>query len=157
MGRTIEKIINCQNGRDRFVAIFEEKEYGKWYGIGVRTMPPFGFLDKYKIKKEVKNHNRPTSGLKGLDFSSIMMKVSRESQSDTTVRGEFYSGSIECPYCGNRDFFSCGTCKTWTCRSYQANVAFCSVCEENRTITGTIKEASGNVNQNSGYGKGKKF
>lgn len=50
MGRIINLIIYCQNGKGRYKAYFEERLHVHWYGIRSEAMPNLSFFEKISLK-----------------------------------------------------------------------------------------------------------
>ena len=56
-----------------------------------------------------------------------------------------YTGpQYKCPYCGNKSFVRCGTCKKITCIPSGAKDFKCAYCDKTGQIDGIIKDISGN-------------
>lgn len=68
--------------------------------------------------------------------------IKAEKYEETTIKGYFnltkdYPG---CPYCGNKNFFSCGICKKLTCWDGITKTVECAHCGKISEINGTISK-----------------
>lgn len=135
MGRVINLIIYCQNGKGRYRAYFEERVHGHWYGIRSEKMPDLSFFEKLSLKNQ---HKKSSSG--SLALKSF--KVSNTSAGGN-FSGEFYSGSLRCPTCGNSNFVKCHRCGELTCWNGKSNFV-CAVCGNSGEVKGTISDVSAN-------------
>ena len=133
MGREVSITIYCRNGKHRYEAIYEEKTPGEWYCIESKPLPPMGFFERRRMKKE---QNSATSNLSKTAPTNT-----------TTVNGTFYTGGkLKCPTCGNTSYVRCGRCKALTCLPQGSKSFSCAVCGNQGTIKGTIKSMSANTN-----------
>ena len=144
MGRIIDVVIYCANSKNRYKAFFEEKQPGKWYGIGTEKLEPLSFFKRFALKMGAKKGNN----------SSPYAKVGVGGVT-ANVQGTFYLGNHKCPFCGNTNYVKCHVCREWTCNKNGATQFKCAVCGNSGKITGTINAASGNLSQ--GQKSGKKF
>ena len=135
MGRTINLIIYCQNGKGRYRAYFEERVHGHWYGVRSEKMSDLSFFEKLSLK----NQHKKSSGGGSLALKSF--KVS--SSSGGNFSGQFYAGNLKCPTCGNSNFVKCNNCGELTCWSGKSGFT-CAVCGNSGEVTGTISDVSAN-------------
>lgn len=133
MGRIINLIIYCQNGKGRYRAYFEERVHGHWYGIRSEAMPNLSSFDKLSLKNSHKKQSGSSVGLKSFKIGST--------SSNGNFTGQFYTGSLKCPSCGNSNFVKCSVCGELTCWN-GASKFTCAVWGHTGEVKGTISDVS---------------
>lgn len=133
MGRVINLVIYCQNGKGRYKAYFEEREHGQWYGIRSEAMPNLSFFEKLSLKN---SHKKQSGG-------SIRLKSFKIGNASTSgnYTGQFYKGNLKCPSCGNSNFVKCSVCGELTCWNGKGKFT-CAVCGNSGEVKGTISDVS---------------
>lgn len=144
MFREINVVIYCANSNNRYHAYFEEKQPEKWYGSRTEKMTPPSFFERMSMKSKAKK-SKTSSPFAKLGGESMLNKSSNQ----TNVRGAFFIGSHQCPFCGNNNFVKCHVCHEWTCNPNGATQFTCAVCGNSGKITGQIDAASGSLSQNN--------
>ncbi len=137
MGRVINLVIYCQNGRGRYRAYFEEQQPKQWYGIRAEQMPDLSIFER-----SLKNQNSKNFG----DSLAVKYPAAGNTSAEESYSGAFYSGCLKCPTCGNTGFVKCGRCGELTC--WNEGHFVCAACGNSGEVTGTISD----VNANSGGG-----
>lgn len=148
MGRIIDVVIYCRNSKNRYKAFFEEKQPGKWYGMYTEKMAPPSFFERLSLKNKVKKE-RSGSSFSKLNFGSSITKENGKNE----VKGTFFIGAHQCPFCGNTNFVKCNTCHEWTCNKNGDTYFKCAVCDNSGKISGKIDSASGNLAQSQSKNK----
>ncbi|MBQ6980318.1 MAG: hypothetical protein IJQ07_06705 [Clostridia bacterium] len=145
MGRIISKTIYCANSKGRYLAYFEEKTPGQWVGIKSERLPDMSFFEKKRLKSKMQHKNKP-SIFKSISLININIAPIK---SDADVNGEFFSGTLKCPNCGNTNFIKCNVCGELTCARQKETHFTCAVCGNSGPVSGTITNLNGNVNRNN--------
>lgn len=140
MGRIINLVIYCRNGKGRYKAYFEEKSPGYWYGIRAERMPDLSFFEKLSLKNSHKQK-----------FGSSLLKTFRmeNGSANENYTGEFCRGDLKCPSCGNNNFVKCGVCGELTCWNDASPNFVCAVCGNSGQVSGIISGVSANSSNNS--------
>ncbi len=133
MGRIINLVIYCQNGKGRYKAYFEERVHGHWYGIRAEGMPNLSFFEKLSLKNSHKKQSGSYVGLKSFKIGSA--------STNGNFTGQFYTWNLKCPSCGNNNFVKCNVCDELTCWNGSSNFT-CAVCGCSGEVKGTISDVS---------------
>lgn len=141
MARRIDVKIYCVKGKNRYLETFEEKEPDKWYGVAETPLPAISFFEKRAMQK--KQDKKP-------GIFDIFVKPKSEPEPTLSISGTIYSGTHECPFCGNKGFVKCGACGEMTCMPDGAESFECAVCGNKGRITGSISDMSGDMNEGGG-------
>lgn len=143
MGRIISKTIYCANSKGRYLAYFEEKTPGQWIGIKSEKLPDMSFFEKKRLKSKMQHKNKPSI------FKTISLINITPIKSDAAVNGEFFSGNLKCPNCGNTNFIKCNVCGELTCAKPNQSHFTCAVCGNSGQVSGTISNLNGDVSGNN--------
>jgi len=115
LSRTFVLPVNCCNVHSKFYARYDTDYYGDWV---------------------------LTYGLKTV-LTDVGIEQNGSNSFDIDISNSKLGPQYRCPYCGNKEFVRCGSCKKYTC--YSGNGRFiCDHCGSTGEVTGTIKKIEGN-------------
>lgn len=143
MGRIISKTIYCANSKGRYLAYFEEKTPGHWEGVRSEKLSDLSFFEKQRLKSQANKKSKPSI------FKSISLISVAPNKHNSDVNGEFFSGNLKCPNCGNTNFIKCNVCGELTCAKSNQSYFTCAVCANSGPVSGTISNLNGDVSGNN--------
>ena len=90
-------------------------------------------------------NNRNKKSNNTLSFRS---KSDKENKLEN-FQGQFNTGNLMCPSCGNKSFIKCGVCGELTCWNDASPDFVCAVCGNSGQVSGHITDLNANSSNNT--------